>query len=130
MMYYRQKPVSVEAYQLSRESYKFIMDWLRVHEIDFDDHGWEGSRRFIVFYQHEGRMKVCESDWIVREVTGEFTVYQNETFCRSYESSDYMNSTAKHCAELIDTLYIKGDLSERAAGMRAARDAILKKYGE
>lgn len=129
-MYYRQKPVDVEAYQLSRDSYNFIMDWLRVHEVEFDDYGWEGSKRFIVFYQHEGRMKVCESDWIVREVTGEFSVYQNKTFSSSYESSDYMNSTARNCIELIDTLYLKGDLSERAAGIRAARDIILKKYGE
>jgi len=129
-MYYRQKPVNVEAYQLSRDSYNFIMQWLRAHQVEFDDYGWEGSKRFIVFYQHEGRMKVAQSDWIVRETTGEFHVYKNETFSLSYEYSEYMNSTAKACVELIDSLYLKGDLSERAAGIRSARDIILKKYGE
>ena len=129
-MYYRKKPVEIEAYQLSRDSYNFIMDWLRVHQVEFDDYGWEGSKRFIVFYQHEGRMKVCETDWIVREGTGEFHIYEAKTFGQTYESADHINSTAKNCIELIDTLYLKGDLSERATGIRLARDIILKKYGE
>lgn len=34
----------------------------------------------------------------------------------------------RRCVEVIDSQYIKGDLSERANGIRMARNAIIKNF--
>lgn len=34
----------------------------------------------------------------------------------------------RRCVEVIDNQYIKGDLSERANGIRMARNAIIKNF--
>lgn len=129
-MMYRCKPVEVEAWQLFPDSYQVIMQWLRVHEVPLFDHGWEGSRRFITIDTPEGHIKACQGDWIIRNSFGQFLPCKPHVFSSMYESTDLMNSTARHCMELVDSQYLKGDLSERASAFRQARNAILKHYGE
>lgn len=39
---------------------------------------------------------------------------------------DFAKLILRRCVEVIDNQYIKGDLSERANGIRIARDAIIR----
>jgi len=41
---------------------------------------------------------------------------------------DFTKLILRRCVEIIDSQYIKGDLSERANGIRMARDAIIKNF--
>jgi len=41
---------------------------------------------------------------------------------------DFTKLILRRCIEIIDSQYIKGDLSERANGIRMARDAIIKNF--
>lgn len=42
--------------------------------------------------------------------------------------NDFTKLILRRCVDLIDSQYIKGDLSERANGIRMARNAIIKNF--
>ena len=87
MTLYRKKPIEVEAVQFGGSS-----SW---QDAELFAHKYSGDRkvvsggdrwgRFIEIDTLEGRMRVSESDWIIKGVAGEIYPCKDEIFQQTYE---------------------------------------------
>lgn len=88
-MYYRKKPVIIEARQLAPdmtlEQFNSLLDWIggNIGYWSFDSTKPAGI--FISIKTLEGSMKASEGDFIIKGVKGEFYPCRPDIFAQTYE---------------------------------------------
>lgn len=84
---YRKKPVVIDAWQFTQENYKKGVPTLfRDESIQF----WPLMDGAVVVGEIstlEGVMNVCENDWIIRGVNGEYYPCKPDIFEKTYEKA-------------------------------------------
>jgi len=86
MKKYRKKPVVIEAVQLKRRNFDFVMK--QIGEANVGDSGsgeFAEDSCYIEIVTLEGTMIAEENDWIIRGIKGEFYPCKPDIFEATYE---------------------------------------------
>lgn len=90
-MKYRKKPVEIEAYQLTKERFNYLVDAEFPHDIpkwfqdSFDKKWYVKDIDFIYIITLEGEHKASIDDWIVKGIKGELYPLKPNIFDLIYE---------------------------------------------
>ena len=85
-MKFRNKPVVIEAVQLTRNLFNVCFDFIGIKNIESYNCGeFSEDDCFINIKTLEGVMTASEHDWIIKGVKGEFYPIKNDIFLETYE---------------------------------------------
>lgn len=84
---YRKKPVTVEAIQLTAESFREVLDFVPIDQFAAGGKDDEG-RTYISIKTLEGTMRADIGDYVIRGVQGEFYPCKPDVFAATYEPVD------------------------------------------
>lgn len=87
-MKFKKKPVVIEAFQFTRQSFWPIVQWIdnnNGHMIEWNYDPSIDDDTFIVIKTLEGDMKVSLGDWVIQGIKGEFYPCKDDIFRMTYE---------------------------------------------
>jgi hypothetical protein len=88
-MKFRKKPVVIEAFQFTRQSFWPIVKWIdaeRTTMVEWDYDPKIDDDTYIVIKTLEGNVKVNLTDWVIQGVKGEFYPCRDDIFRMTYEA--------------------------------------------
>lgn len=87
MPFYRKKPVTIEAHQLTDDAdWDEIATWCGGELVNHQDPSDEYTTTLVI-HTLEGDMRADEDDWIIKGVQGEFYPCKPEIFDATYEAA-------------------------------------------